>query len=283
MTVRFLVAEGFSSLQRVAIASTVGALLSGVSLAVLGGLALLAMAYQGDLDRARASVGAEVFLAEWVDDGRAGSIARELESFPEVDAASPRTDSETLALLGLDALPLIPLPRTIRIELSATNTTDGDATGLARSISQRAARISGVDEIAFPDLLVQRVDERSRLFFRVVIATGIALALSVVGVVANTAHATVLSRRPVIRTMRLLGAERRWIVAPFLVQGSVIGLAGGLFAALLLYALGFLFPGLDGFIAPGDYRLFLVAFPVAGALLAGLGALSATVYYVRRI
>ncbi len=283
MTTRFLVAEGFASLRRVAVASSVGALLTGIALAILGGLLLLAMIYRADLDEARASVGAEVFLADWVNDEGAQRIARQLASFPEVENARPRATKETLEMLGLKGSPLIPLPRTIRVDLS-DEVREAEATGPATMrISDRARKIPGVDEIAFPDQLVRTVDRRSALFFEVAIVVVGALALSVIGIVGNTAHTTVLARRPVITTMRLLGAERRWIIAPFLIQGSMIGFAGGLLAAVVLFLLRYPFPGLETSFGQGEYELFLLVFPAVGTLLAGFGALCASFYYLRSI
>lgn len=283
MRIRFLLAEGMASIRRVAVASSVGSLLTGVALAILGGLALLAYAYQSDLARARESVGAEVFLSDWVDQRKGKEIVKELEAFPEIRSARLRAPAEITELLGLDGTPVIPLPLMVRIELeNGTNVRRG--TGRAtQSIAERVEGISGVDEVAFPDALVRTVDERSAIFFKVVIVVGAALALSVIGIVANTAHATVLARRPVIRTMRLLGAERRWIVAPFLIQGSVIGLLGGLLAGGALLATWYLFPGLNTYFDQREFALLMIAFPVTGATLAAIGALTASLYYIRRV
>lgn len=283
MRVRFMLAEGIASIRRVAVASSVGSILTGVALAILGGLALLAFAYRNDLAQARASVGAEVFLADWVDQQRGEAIARELEAFPEIRSARLRSATEITELIGLEGDPVIPLPRMIRIELE--NGSGGrNATGpTTRGIANRLEAMSGVEEVAFPDVLVRTVDERSEIFFKVVFVVGVALALSVIGIVANTAHATVLARRPVIRTMRLLGAERRWILAPFLIQGSMIGLLGGLLAAGALYATWYLFPGLSTYFSQREFAMSLIAFPAAGGALAGIGALIASLYYVRKV
>lgn len=283
MTFRFLIAEGIGSVRRLAVASLVGSILTGVALAILGGTGLLALAYRTDLDHARAFVGAEVFLSDWVDESKALEISRELEAFPEIESARPREQSEILQLLGLDSPPAIPLPRLIRVELAGELAAPEGAASTTQRMAQRVEHISGVDEIAFPDTLVRTVDQRSDLFFRVVIIVGAALALSVIGIVANTAHATVLARRPVIRTMRLLGAERRWIVAPFLIQGSLIGWMGGLLAGAAIFATWHLFPGLETYFDEQQFMLLLLSFPLVGAILACIGALTASLYYVRKV
>lgn len=53
----------------------------------------------------------------------------------------------------------------------------------------------------------------------------------------NTVHLTVLARRRELRTMGLIGASRSTIRWPFLMEGGLQGLAGGLVAGALLWVL----------------------------------------------
>lgn len=285
MTFRFLIAEGLASVRRVAAASTIGAALTGVALAIVGGFALLALAYRADLSAARASAAVEVFLRDGVDSARAANVAGEMTSFPLIRSARVRSREEALQLFGAgmgeDTTILgddLPLPTTIQLELeeSARSVAGMEALGA------RLREINDVEDVAFPSELVRLVDERSAIFLRIAIAIGVALSLSVIGVVANTAQLTVVTQRPVIRTMRLLGAETRWVLAPFIIQGFLIGLAGGLVAALLLYGAWLLIPDLEGGLERDAIRFIPLLFPIAGALLGSLGALLASGYYLRR-
>jgi cell division transport system permease protein len=129
-----------------------------------------------------------------------------------------------------------------------------------------------VEDVAFPGELMELIDERSEIFMRIALVIGATLSLCVIGIVANTAQLTVVTRRSVIRTMRLLGAEARWVLAPFVIQGLLIGLAGGLLASLLLYGSLLSIPGLDMLLRSGDLGLLPLLFPLAGTILGGLGA-----------
>lgn len=285
MTFRFLLAEGITSVRRVAAASAIGAALTGIALAIVGGFALLALAYRADLSTARASATVEVFLADGIDSARATNVAAEITGFPLVRNARVRTRAEALRLFGSgmsgDTAVFngdLPLPTTIQVELEENNVSIAAVENLGAKLRE----VRGVDDVAFPSELVRVVDERSESFVRIAVVIGIALSLSVIGVIANTAQLTVVSRRSVIRTMRLLGAESRWVMAPFVIQGFLIGLAGGILAALALYGAWLMFPPLEAMLRMGRLTLFPLIFPVAGALLGSLGALLASGYYLRQ-
>ncbi len=286
MTLRFLMAEGLASLQRVAAASAIGVGLTGIALAIVGGLAALALAYNSELEVARRSVGAEVFLTDGLPRGGPELIARELESFPEVHRARLRTRQEAATIFGSlgpgDSIRYdadLPLPQTIQVELDA----EERSLAAAERLRRRTSEIRGVDEIVFPDELVRTVEERSATFLRIALVIGGVLSLSVIGVVANTSQIALLSRRSVIRTMRLMGAERRWILAPFVIQGALIGVAGGTLAGGLLYLSWLLVPAFGEYVESHSLEYLLLAFPLLGGVLAGLGSLAASTYHLRRV
>jgi len=283
MTVRFLIAEGMASLRRVAAASAIGAFLTGVALVIVSGFTLLAIAYRADLAEARASAAVEVFLDDGIGPERAAAIAAEITGFPSVRSARVRSREELLQLFGgsgdtsiFDAA--LPLPTTIQLELP----DDARSAASVSALGERLRGIEGVEDVAFPSELVSLIDERSDAFVRIAIAVGVALGLSVIGIVAVTSQLTVVSRRSVIRTMSLLGAERRWVMAPFLIQGSLIGLAGGTLATAALYGAWLVIPGLESLLRRGDLEWTPLLFPVAGMLLGLLGSALASGYYLRQ-
>ncbi len=279
MTVRFLIGEGLAALRRVAAASFISAFLIGVALAIVGGLMVVAFAYRGELLAARRSANVEVFLAEKVSDLRARQIASEITAFPVVESARVRSREEAAKLFDLSVDPSmpVPLPLTVQVTLrEEARTLDS-----VEAVRGRIAGINGVDDVAFPSDLLTTVEERSALFFRITLAIGIALSLGAIGITATTAQLTVVSRRSVIRTMWLMGAEERWVLAPFIMQGLVIGLGGGSLSAAILYSSWLLFPGLEHMF-PGRFALLPLLFPLVGALLGVVGSGLASRYYIRR-
>jgi cell division protein FtsX len=79
--------------------------------------------------------------------------------------------------------------------------------------------------------------------------------------------------------MHLLGAERRWVLAPFVIEGLIIGTAGGALATAFIFGAQFLFPDLQALLRSNDLSFFPFIFPVVGAVLGMLGAGAASWYY----
>jgi cell division transport system permease protein len=286
MTLRFLLVEGISSVRRVAAASMIGAFVIGVALAIVGGLVLVAIAYRSELNMARASAAVEVFLDDDIALPRARMIADEITSFPSVSAARVRSREEAAELFDMNrtvdtaaARELLPLPLTIQVELEQ----DAQDIVSMQAVREDLSGIVGVEDVAFPGELVAIVDSRSRLFFRIALSIGVALTLAVLGIMATTAQLAVVSRRSVIRTMWLLGAERRWVLAPFVIQGMIIGMAGGTLATLIQYLSWLLFPGIESLLESSGLRYLPLVFPVVGLILGGLGSAAASGYYTREV
>jgi cell division transport system permease protein len=66
--------------------------------------------------------------------------------------------------------------------------------------------------------------------------------------VANTMHLVVYARRPELETMKLVGATFGFVVTPFLIEGAILGLMGGIVATVGLLAIHTLL-----FARVGDY------------------------------
>jgi cell division transport system permease protein len=112
----------------------------------------------------------------------------------------------------------------------------------------------------------------------------IAVVLLVVAstlLIANTIRLSIFARRREVEVMKLVGATNWFIRGPFMLEGLVCGLAGSLFAVLLL-ALGktLLLPTILGHISGGgsdgvhalSFSLIAVALLGAGLLLGVIGS-----------
>ncbi|MCB0714002.1 MAG: permease-like cell division protein FtsX [Ignavibacteriae bacterium] len=284
MRTRFLISEGLASIRRVLGASIIGAALTGISLAIVGGFLLILLGYRSELDEARASAVVEVFLTDNVDNRTADAIALKIAELPEVLSARVRTPEEGAELFGEAMRPdtsvtggVLPLPTTIRVDLREEARTSAQV----EAIREQLTGMEGVDEAAFADDLLKTVEERLILFSQIALLVGILLLLGVIGIVAVTAQLTVVTRRTMIRTMRLLGAERRWILAPFILQGFLIGLAGGTLAAIALFAMGTSVPELWSGVEQRHVIPGLFGTALLGGVLGIIGSSIAGGYSVR--
>jgi lipoprotein-releasing system permease protein len=74
--------------------------------------------------------------------------------------------------------------------------------------------------------------------------------------ISNTLVAIVLQKKSEIAVMKSFGVSRRDVTRVFILEGAMIGLAGGLLAALAGYGLAMLFSGLD-LVPKGNERAFV--------------------------
>lgn len=152
--------------------------------------------------------------------------------------------------------------------------------------------IPGIGEIQYGEEWVRRFNT-FLTFMRIVGGlVGGFLVLAVIFIVSNTIQLTIYARRDELEIMSLVGATRLFIKMPFLFEGLIQGIAGGLLALLLLLSVHLLFlhnagnfltfnPATVGLsFLPTEYIVGLIA---AGALLGFLGSLIALRRFINEI
>jgi cell division transport system permease protein len=125
-----------------------------------------------------------------------------------------------------------PLPASFEIEVRP------DQRELA-GIERIAAEVGGweeVDEVSYGGSWVSQLDRLARQLLWLDIGVGIAVALAVVAVVANTIKLTVLAKRDMIEIMKMVGASEWFIRLPFLYEGAIQALGASLVSLGVLYA-----------------------------------------------
>ena len=138
-------------------------------------------------------------------------------------------------------------------------------------------RLPGVDDVEFDWQWIARL---RRLIDVVNLAGAIAggvLALAAAFTIANVIRLTMLRYREEIEIMRLVGATERTIRAPFLIEGVLQGMLGGMIAVGLLFgtylaARQFLAPAsslLWGFLFVGFLPWGKIALLIGGGMIAG--------------
>jgi cell division transport system permease protein len=145
-----------------------------------------------------------------------------------------------------------------------------DAAG-ASAVAERIGPLDGVDEVVYGRTWVDRLDRLILALSAVSILIGLVVSLASVFVISNTVKLTVWARRDAVRIMKLVGATDRFVKLPFLIEGTVQGLAGAVLALLILFGLyGYVSPALGGIeFLP---RSVAVSVVVLGALLGGIGS-----------
>jgi cell division transport system permease protein len=106
------------------------------------------------------------------------------------------------------------------------------------------ARLAGdpaVDEIRDEQALLKKLLAVTSVLRTGVIAVAAIMLISAAGLIGNTVRMAVFARRKEIAIMKLVGATNWFIRVPFLIEGMVEGLIGGVAAVLAIFAMKFLF------------------------------------------
>lgn len=106
----------------------------------------------------------------------------------------------------------------------------------------RTRKIQEINDAQFNQEWVERMYSLSRLARAVGFFLGGILVLASFFIISNIIKLNVLSRQDEIEILRLSGASNSFIRIPFLLEGMVLGLVGGLLSLLLLVILIGIFP-----------------------------------------
>jgi cell division transport system permease protein len=93
-----------------------------------------------------------------------------------------------------------------------------------------------VDEVSYGGAWVSQLDRLARQLLWLDLGVGLAVALAVVAVVANTIRLTVLAKRDMIEIMKMVGASEWFIRLPFLYEGAIQAIGASLVSLGILYA-----------------------------------------------
>lgn len=281
MNLATILRESISGFQRTKVA-TVGSMLT-ISAAVLI-LSLFGLAWY-DASRIdamlRDRIDMEAFLAEPLGDARRDTIERDLLADPAVGAVEFISKERAAGIFreefGEDAgevLDFNPFPPSYRITLREGSRSAASAD----SASARIGAIGGVETVTYRRDLLDFIDRQASALRAAGLAAGALVALSALFIVANTIRLAISARRKSVQAMKLVGASRLFVRAPFILEGMIQGALGAAIAGLVLhYTLAWLRS-----IVSGEVALFLHVEPVwylavlaAGIVLGLAGSLVA--------
>jgi cell division protein FtsX len=201
-----------------------------VSLVILAGFSLISL----NLNQLVLDLESELELAAYLDpEASGGALMREVASWPEVTSTDFYSSEQALQFMLVDfpdlgqAAELVPnpLPPTIRLQLSDPAYTS--------TVAQRLRALPGVESIDDGSDAVETflaINDALRVGGTILIAI---LLCSALFAIVNTIRAAISARQGEIEVMRLVGATRSFIRAPFLLEGFLLGL----FSAVITLAL----------------------------------------------
>jgi cell division transport system permease protein len=202
-----------------------------LTLLILGAVSLLTL----NLDKTLSSLENEVEVSAFLlDSANTPSLLARLQSktFPEISSVLLETKEEALKKLGKDMPSILegvesnPLPNTLRIRLLHAED--------AQKVAARVKVLPGVQDVEYGAGYVENAVKMISSVRLVGYGLVLILLLNSLFNILNTVRIAMYARRQEIEVMRLLGAKRSFIRAPYLLEGMFLGiLAGGVSAAAL--------------------------------------------------
>ena len=235
-----VVREALLAFRRAPLLSALSVTTIAFSLFVVGLFGLVAV----NLQRALTSVAERVEVVAYVLPGtpiEASALAlKDIEAFPEVQSATYVSEEQALTRASAELaefkdvfreLERNPLPASIEVKLKPGYRN-------AAHVNVVAERLRGfgfVEDVRFGRDWVEKLDRLRQIAAAVGLVVGAAFAVVAIIIIGTTIRMAVLQRSREIAIMRLVGATDGFVRRPFLLQGAIKGMLGGVAAVGLSY------------------------------------------------
>lgn len=275
---KLLTREALLSFRRAPLLSALSITTIAFSLFTVGLFGLVAINLRQALRGLEERVEIVAFVLRGTPSETIAIASQDIASFPEVQDVGYVSQEEALQRARSELvefrdayrdLQVNPLPASIEIRLK-----DGyrDASSVER-VAQRLKGFGFIDDVRYGREWVQKLDYLRNITGLVGLVIGMAFAAVAVVIIGVTIRLTILQRAREISIMRLVGATNWFIRGPFLLEGALKGLLGGVLSLVLCYAGYLLFRDKSGgtlsglvFFSP-EHMVLIVVFGV----LLGLG------------
>lgn len=233
------------------------------------------------------SVSMSVYVQDGIDQGTKERIEALLKNIPGADLKAFISKEEAfmdlMEALGaqsglLDGLTGNPLPASFEILFKDVNVDQINP----KEIKEHLERIEGVDEVQYSEQWLERFEGLIYILKVVGFIIGGFLCLAVLFITTNTIKLTIYSRQDEIEIFKLVGATDWFIKVPFLIEGAIQGLVGGLIALLILFLVYTVFalkkvhlidlPVLEIVFLPSEYLVFMLSLSLVLGLIGSLVA-----------
>jgi cell division transport system permease protein len=211
-----------------------------LSLVLIGVFILVILNIQRFVNQIQSRMELEIFIDNSYNIDQVEALKRRIFTINGIDSVRyvSKTDAAEIfkQQFGKDIFEILdenPLPPSFQVKLKPTFRS----TSNAKKISDQIRQLEGVDEVFYRQDLLIILEKYMRVFLIVILGIGILLGTGAVFLVSNTIKLIILSRSNIIEIMKLVGATRRFIRRPFLIEGILQGLIGGLLASLFFYFL----------------------------------------------
>jgi len=238
--VTLLLREALQSFRRAPLLSALSITTIAFSLFTIGLFGLVAINMQQMLKDVGTRVEVVAYILRGTPLESITVAAQDISAFPEVLAVDYVDEEQALAQAQAELvefrdayrdLRVNPLPASFEIQLKEGFRGAAEVAAVA----ERVANFGFVEDVRFGREWIERLDQIRNIAGLVGLIIGVAFAAAAVVIIGTTIRMAVLQRAREIMVMRLVGATNSFIRGPFLLEGALKGLLGGVLSIGLAY------------------------------------------------
>jgi cell division transport system permease protein len=239
----FFIREAIRALRRNAVPSFAAMATVLVSVLLLGVFIPVVQATTGAANEVRGRVIADVFLVRGATDRDVARVRNLLENETEhvarVEYVSKEQAYRQQSARNREAYDLLganPLPDTFRVTPDDPDNIDEirDALSPIGPGGDRTVTDPAIDEVANREEDTNKILSVTRVVKLTTALLAGLLVIASVLLIANTIRLSLYSRRREVEVMKLVGATDWFIRWPFVIEGVIVGILGGVLAIVLL-------------------------------------------------
>lgn len=239
-------------------------------------------------DYVKENIGISIYLNDDVREVEVFSLQKTLDAQKYVKETRYITREEAAESfreeLGEDFVEFLgynPLPSSIDIKLHASY-ANPDSFAVLEKVIRSYPQVA---DVAYQKDLVYAISLNIRRISIIILILSILLFLIALTLINNTIRLSVYSKRFIIRTMQLVGAQHYLIRRPFLIRGITQGILSAFIAMFMLtFSLYIAEKQLEGLFSFQDYRILGIIFfmvLVIGVLIAWFSTLLSVNKYLK--
>jgi len=229
--------EALTASRRAPLLSALGMVTIAFSLFAFGLFGLVAVNIRRALDQVEERVEIRAFLSDSADIEQVAAAMKDIGEFPEVSRVDYVSREQALVRarkeMGefADVFEAGVLPASIEVQLRPGQRSPT----VVKSVADRMKTYAFVDDVRYGEEWVAKLYKLRNIATVAGLTLGVAFAAVAVIIIGATIRMMVLARAKEISIMRLVGATDMYIRLPFLIDGLIKGVLGGLLALLLVW------------------------------------------------
>jgi cell division transport system permease protein len=241
----FFIQEAIRALRRNAAPSLAAIVTTVVTVILLGVLIPIFQTTQAKSEEVRSELNIQVGVFDDATQAEKDALRGELEGIPHVASVTYISKQQALRTFRselenkeiLEQLNRNPLPASFEIKADdAANLKAIEATVIPTGANGKPEPISPIVSNIFDRQQASEEIEQVTGALKIVLTViTVLLVLASLMLIGNTIRLSIYTRRREVEVMRLVGATRWFIRWPFMIEGVVVGFAGGLVAILILW------------------------------------------------